>query len=64
MLYWEAYNELSTTRTMNGVIPWTAINDYALRYEISDFEMFSAIIFKIEETYRKYQEEQEKLREK
>lgn len=44
----DAHNALSTCRNMNGDIPWTAIDAYARRYRIGDFEKFEDIIYGID----------------
>lgn len=43
--YWESFQELTTCRQVEmGRIPWTSINEYAIRHNISDFEFFLRII--------------------
>lgn len=48
---WQAFLDLSTDRQVGmggaSTIPWTAINDYAIRYGIVDldeFEWFSGLL--------------------
>lgn len=48
-LYYEAFTELSSSRTSGmgiGAIPWTAIDRWALRYEVEgdDFERLAMYI--------------------
>jgi hypothetical protein len=47
--YRAAWEDLSTCRPYRGAyIPWTAINDYALRYEFGDFDLLHDIIMRID----------------
>lgn len=56
-LYYDAFTELTSCRQIGnaqGPIPWTAINDYCLRYEITGTEAFSyftAMIRALDEAY-------------
>lgn len=59
--YYKAFNELHTCRNQNGVIPWSDIDRYAVRYGLSDyddFEYFSLVIQKVDDFYRDWQEKQ------
>lgn len=40
-----AYNAMSTCRTMNGDIPWTAVDAYARRYGVEDFDFLVDCIY-------------------
>ena len=50
-----AYDALSTCRTVNGQIPWTAVDAYARRYEIEPFEHFEDVIYGCDRIQRAYQ---------
>ena len=66
IFYWEAYLDLSQDRTIGfslGPIPWRAINDWAIRYSITDpeeFQILKELIWKIDTAYLKYQEDNRK----
>lgn len=59
-LYYEAFTELSNTRPITqgglGAIPWTAINEWAKRYDIegSDFERLATYVRSLDAEYIKY----------
>lgn len=46
--YLQAFCDLSTCRQIGfggfGSIPWTAMNEYAIRFNVECFDMFSRII--------------------
>lgn len=47
--FFRAHVMLSTCRTVNGDIPWTAIDDYARRHpEFDDFPFFEDVIYGFE----------------
>lgn len=59
--YWDAFLELDTCRPLGmssvGQIPWTAVNEYALRHgitDLDDFDYLLAIIRGIDAVYRNY----------
>jgi hypothetical protein len=45
MFIWDSFWELSTTRHELGPIPWTAINEYAKRFNIDDMDEFDSFLF-------------------
>jgi hypothetical protein len=49
MFIWDAFWDLSAERRNHdnivGSIPWTAINDYAQRYNITDITEFDSFVF-------------------
>jgi len=53
---YKAFWELDTCRpvSMAGLnpIPWTAVDAYAARYGIEDFDIFSEIVRGLDDTYR------------
>lgn len=52
---WDAFSELSTTRHELGPVPWTALNDFAYRYRITDnieFDSFCFFIRALDNEYR------------
>lgn len=59
--YWEAFLELDTCRPLGmssvGQIPWTAVNEYALRHgivDVDDFDYLLTMIRGIDAAYRTY----------
>jgi hypothetical protein len=62
MFYWFAFWELSSCRQVGfaaGPIPWVAMNDYATRYlitELTDFEIFSDLMFAMDKKYSEIKE--------
>lgn len=48
IFYWESYLELCTCVNSNGVIPFTAIAEFAKIFEIEDFETFNYLIRRLE----------------
>lgn len=56
---WDAFWLLSTCRSTGfsvGPIPWTAINDYGLRYEMTleEFESFSFLIRRMDSVWLEF----------
>ena len=52
--YFEAFEELSTTRQIGmavGPIPFTAIVDYFNIYQLSDFDEFSYVMRRMDKIY-------------
>jgi len=45
IFYWDSFRELSSTRHELGPIPWTAMNDYCHRWEITKAEEFDSFCF-------------------
>ena len=45
---YDAHAALATCRNLHGDIPWTAIDAYAKRYGIEDFETFEDVIYGLE----------------
>jgi len=50
-VYYDIYCKLSTCRNYHGRIPWTAIDQYASRYGIEDFETLEYMILGLERYY-------------
>jgi len=62
--YYDAFEELSTCRPQSyslGLIPWTAINDFAKRYNLEreEFDEFSQIIRGLDSFLVKYMRDKE-----
>ncbi len=60
---YQAFWDLDTCRSRGygmGPIPWVAINEYALRYSVNDFDYFTRIILAMDTVYL---EENEKKQE-
>jgi len=61
---WEAFWELSTCRPVGmttGSIPWTAINEYAVRYEVNspdEFDRFVKLLYAMDESFFNLMEQQ------
>ena len=58
--YLRAFNELDSCRQIGmaqGLIPWSAINDYSLRYNLhnEDFDYFSLIIASVDREFLAWQ---------
>ena len=56
LFYMEAFNELSTTRSVGfgvGPIPWTALDRYAVRYGVKDFDRFVFLIRHMDDSFCK-----------
>lgn len=58
--YYEAFAELSTCRDValgTGPIPWTAIDQYAMRYgyEGEEFEYLERLVRALDDAFLKYQ---------
>lgn len=56
-MYWDAFHDLSTCRQIgmaSGPIPWTALNEYALRYGIvgDGFDRFCRLIRAMDDVVR------------
>ncbi|MGI9503281.1 MAG: hypothetical protein ACR2RE_09525 [Geminicoccaceae bacterium] len=45
---YDAHATLKTCRNLHGDIPWTAVDAYAKRYGIEDFEAFEDVIYGLE----------------
>jgi hypothetical protein len=67
-LEWAAFWDLTTDRQIGfatGPIPWSAIDRYAARYRIPDFDRFSELIRAMDATYLEHiEEERQKAKEK
>lgn len=56
IFYWEAFCDLHSCRNNGmsvGCIPWSAVNEYARRYGISDYEFddFNYVISKLDSEF-------------
>lgn len=65
-LYYNAFQDLSTSRQSAfgvGQIPWQAINDYCLTYEIEDEQREDMFLFigQMDSVYREHVEKKHKL---
>lgn len=61
-MYYSAFCSLNTCRVMGGPIPWTALNEYSIRYSIEDdfFDEFCEVIHEIDFKYLKMMDEKQK----
>lgn len=64
-LYYTAFLQLGTCRSVGmglGPIPWTALNDYALRHGIDDeeFDIFVTLVRRLDAAFLGYQDEKRK----
>lgn len=55
LFYWNAFRELRTCVNPAGMIPWTAIRDFAATYRIQFFDEFLSIIRRMEVALREIQ---------
>lgn len=68
VVYWEAFQELSTTRGYAGIggvptdIPWTAINEYAIRHRFAGeaFDDLLQIVRAVDRAFLKHAAEKAK----
>ena len=66
VFYWEAYLDLSQDRTSGfglGPIPWRAVNDWAIRYNITDpeeFQTLKELIWILDRAYLQHHEDARK----
>lgn len=70
LFYYEAFNDLHTTRSCGfdiGPIPWTAISEYANRYQLYDedeFSLFKNVIREVDVAYMRFAKEKIKAKSK
>lgn len=57
-IYFQAYTELATCRLQSGNIPWTAVNAWAIRYELDDEQAFNLLTYipAMNEVWHMYQD--------
>lgn len=59
-LYWRAFWDLITCRGWHGTIPWTAVDQWALRYRLSNEqrELLTFYVRAMEEEWAAWEEKQ------
>jgi hypothetical protein len=50
--FYNSFWELNSCRPPDGLVPWTAIKEYAVHHRVSDFDAFTYLIFAMDTEYQ------------